>query len=125
MRLAGSTNSTFPKKTMCGVADYCKTPTLHRRQIYEFKASSRNHGYASTIPDIRLLVVFPHMIWSFHNKEVSDEDSEKDSENGIVEVSKMAQKIWTDDILLPSIYRHMRTVDLKYLPASYELLQLV
>jgi hypothetical protein len=55
-------------------------------------------------PHIRLLVVFPHMNKPFDSEEV--------------------QRIWTDDIVLPSVYRHVNDNVAQYLPVSYESLRL-
>jgi hypothetical protein len=103
---------TIPQPTMRKIADHCKTPTLHQGQICEFKGSPWSCEVAYSVPDIRLLVVFPHMKKPFH----SEEDNE--------ESSKEVQKIWTDEIVLPSIYRHVGSSVAKDLPTSYESLRL-
>ena len=77
----------IPRLTMRKIADHCKTPTLHEGQICEFKGSQLNNDRYFEVPDIRLLVVFPHMKKSFDNEEV--------------------QRLWTNNIVLPSIYRHV------------------
>jgi hypothetical protein len=102
------------------IADHCKTPTLHKGQICEFKGSQWSNERAYLVPDIRLLVVFPHMKKSFHSEEVSKEGSEEGNE----ESSKEVQRIWTDKIVLPSIYRHVGSSVAQHLPTSYELLRL-
>jgi hypothetical protein len=113
------------------IADHCKTPTLHKGQICEFKGSQRSNERAYLVPDIRLLVVFPHMKKSFHREEVSKEGSEEGSKKGSEgseesneEGSKEVQRIWTDKIVLPSIYRHVGSSVEQHLPTSYELLRL-
>ncbi|KFY11344.1 hypothetical protein V491_07242, partial [Pseudogymnoascus sp. VKM F-3775] len=58
----------------------------------------------SEAPEIRLLVVFPHMKKSLDSEEV--------------------QRRWTDDIVLPSIYRHVGGNARQHLPTSYRLLRL-
>ena len=86
------------------IADQCNTKTLHQGQICEFKGSPGSNEEFSHAPDIRLLVVFLHMNQSFDSEEV--------------------QRIWTNDIVIPSISRHVDSIDARYLPANYELLQL-
>jgi hypothetical protein len=59
--------------------------------------------HSSFAPDFRLLVVFPNMK-HFGNEEV--------------------QKIWTDDIVLPSMFRCIPSTKPNYIPRSYEMLRL-
>ncbi|KFX97528.1 hypothetical protein V490_02754 [Pseudogymnoascus sp. VKM F-3557] len=94
----------IPQLAMRKIADHCKIPTLHKGQICEFKGSERSNEEFSDIPEIRLLVVFPHMKKSFDSEEV--------------------QKRWTDETVLPSIYRHVISGIRQYLPTSYQLLRL-
>ncbi|PMD26082.1 hypothetical protein NA56DRAFT_335854 [Hyaloscypha hepaticicola] len=78
----------IPQLAMRKIADHCNTTTLRKGQICEFKGSSiSHHEEFSHAPDIRLLVVFPHMNQSFDSEEV--------------------QRIWTDDIVVPSVSRHV------------------
>lgn len=73
----------IPQLTIGKIANYCNTPTLHEWQICEFKGSQMSNEMCSDVPDIRLLVVFPHMKKSFDSEEV--------------------QRLWTDKIVLPSV----------------------
>ena len=102
----------IPQLAMRKIADHCKTPTLHKGQICEFKGSQWSDERTYSVPDIRLLVVFPHMKKSFHSEEVTKEGS------------KEVQRIWTDKIVLPSIYRHVYSSVRQHLPTSYKLLRL-
>ncbi len=69
------------------IADHCNTPMLHEGQICEFKGSQLNNDRFFEVPEIRILVVFPHMKKSFDSEDV--------------------QRLWTNNIVLPSIYRHV------------------
>jgi hypothetical protein len=86
------------------IAGHCRTPTLHERQICEFKGSQLNNDRIFEVPDIRLLAIFPHMKKSFDSEE--------------------AQRLWTNNIVLPSIYRHVDSNVRQHLPTSYRLLRL-
>ena len=94
----------IPRLTMRKIADHCNNPMLHEGQIFEFKGSQRSNETFLEVPEICLLVVFPHVEKSFDSKEV--------------------QRIWTDDIVLPSIYRHVGSGTQQQLPTSYRLLRL-
>jgi hypothetical protein len=94
----------IPQLAMRKVADHCKTSALHKGQICEFKGSQGSNEEFSDPPGIRLLVVFPHMKKSFDSEEV--------------------QRRWTDEIVIPSINRHVGVSTRQYLPLSYQLLQL-
>ena len=87
------------------IADHCETPTLHEGQICEFKGSPGSDKRTYLVPDIRLLVVFPYIKKSFYSKEE-------------------VQRIWTDKIVLPSIYRHVYSSVRQHLPTTYKLLRL-
>lgn len=94
----------IPQLAMRKIADHCNTTMLHEGQICEFKGSPISNEGLSHAPDIRLLVVFPHMKKPFDNEEV--------------------QRIWTSDIVIPSVSRHVDSSVRQYLPANYELLRL-
>jgi hypothetical protein len=85
------------------IADHCNTTTLHKGQICEFKGSPNSNEGFSHAPDIRLLVVFPHINKPFDSKEV--------------------QRIWTSDIVILSVSHHVDSSVRQYLPANYELLR--
>jgi hypothetical protein len=93
----------IPQLAMRKIADHYNNETLHEWQICEFKGSPASNEEFSQAPDIRLLVVFPHMK-SFQSEEV--------------------QRIWTDNIVIPSILRHVDNSIRQYVPTSYELLRL-
>lgn len=67
----------IPLRTLFKIAGYCNTDPLAEEQICELK------GFPHTVPQTRLLVVFPHMKKSFDSEEI--------------------QEIWTDKIVIPSI----------------------
>lgn len=92
----------IPQVTLRKIGDHCNYPTLHERQICEFKGSRLSQAQLPHAPEIRLLVVFPHMK-SFDRK---------------------TQRIWTDNIVLPSIYHHVGSNIAQHLPTSYRLLRL-
>ena len=95
----------IPQLAMRKIADHCNTTTLRKGQICEFKGSPiSHHEEFSHAPDIRLLVVFPHMNQSFDSEEV--------------------QRIWTDDIVVPSVSRHVDSSVGRHLSATYKLLRL-
>lgn len=86
------------------IAEHCNTETLHRGQICEFNGRPTDNDLYIDAPDIRLLVVFPHMKKSFDDEEV--------------------QRIWTNGIVVPSVHRHVHHMIRRHLPTSYELLRL-
>ena len=78
---------------------------LREEQILDFQGSPSSSEYAMAIPDIRILVVFPHMKAPFQSEEV--------------------RRMWTDDIVVPSIlpYVHHRA-QRKLRMTRYEILRL-
>lgn len=94
----------IPQLVMRKIADHCNTATLHKGQICEFKGSPMSIEGFSHAPDIRLLVVFPHMNKPFDSEEV--------------------QRIWTNDIVIPSVSRHVNSNVQQYLPGNYNILRL-
>jgi hypothetical protein len=93
----------IPHLAMRKISDHCNNKGPHELQICEFRGSSASSEEYSDAPDIRLLVVFPHMK-SFKSRDV--------------------QRVWTDDIVLPSIRQHLDSTVWRYAPRSYELLRL-
>jgi hypothetical protein len=93
----------IPQLAMRKISDHCNNKQPHELQICEFRGSLASNEDYSHAPDIRLLVVFPHMK-SFKSKDV--------------------QRVWTDDIVLPSIYRHLGSNVTQYMPGSYKSLRL-
>jgi hypothetical protein len=102
--------------TLNKISDHCETNYglrsenpglpfgLEAGQILDFQGSLRSSEFSSEIPEIRLLVIFPHMKGSIKSMEM--------------------QKIWTDQIVLPPIYRHISPPGRQRLPLSYESLRL-
>jgi hypothetical protein len=77
---------------------------LKEGQILDFQGSSRSNEISSEIPDIRLLVIFPHMKGSIKSIEM--------------------QKTWTDQIFLPPIFRHIGAAGWQRLPFCYATIRL-
>ncbi len=93
----------IPQLVMRKIAGHFDTISLHEGQICEFRGSRMSNEEFSAAPSIRLLVVFPHMNKSFGSEEI--------------------QRIWTDDIVIPSVCRHVRSNERQHLPSSYKLLR--
>jgi hypothetical protein len=85
------------------IADHCNNKAPHKLQICEFRGSPSSNEVFSDAPDIRLLVVFPHM------KSFQSEDM---------------QRTWTNNIVIPSVFRHVDSSIAQYAPTSYESLRL-
>jgi hypothetical protein len=85
------------------ISDHCNNKQPHKLQICEFRGSSASDEDYSHAPNIRLLVVFLHMK-SFKSKDM--------------------QRVWTDDIVLLSIYQHLGSDDRRYIPRGYKSLRL-
>ena len=94
----------IPQLAMRKIADHCNNKLPHELQICEFKGSSMSNEQLSDAPNIRLLVVFPHMTKSFDSEEM--------------------QTSWTNDIVIPSIFHHVCSNIRQYIPTNYKLLRL-